>query len=109
MKIYFEDGRLTQSSDVPDFNFMIDAGWGVSQNENSLDNILKIVPDCVIYTNSLVALHNRYCWNPSLRIPELYLRAGENKAFTRVDHLTDRELREGHNLMALYRNGGFRT
>lgn len=107
MRIYFEDGRLICTSDVPDFNFMVDAGWGVQNNQSAMDLYLKLVPDCTIYTNSLVALSNRYCWNSELGVPELYLRAGEDKIFTRVDALTDRELREGHNLMALYRNGGF--
>ena len=107
MKVYFEDGRLVHSSDVPDFNFMIDAGMGVTQNESALNLYSNLTPDCAIYTNSLVALNNKYCWNDDLKVPELYLRAGENNEFTRVDQLTDRELREGHNLMALYRNGDF--
>lgn len=107
MKIYFEDGYLVLGRHAPDFNFVVDAQAGYSSNESYLNFLHKYVPDCAIYTNSLVAISNSYCWNDELKVPELYLRAGENNEFKRVDELTDRELRCGHNLLALFRNNGF--
>lgn len=107
MKIYFEDGHLVLGRYAPDFNFVVDAEHGYSNNKKYLDFLQNTVPDCSVYTNSLVALDNRYCWNDALRVPGLYLRAGEENEFKRVDELTDKELREGHNLLALFCNGGF--
>lgn len=109
MKIYFEDGRLK------DFNLLtfkfdgkIDAKDGCSDNINSLNEWFAHSPKTsVIYTNSIIALDNKYCWNADLKIPELYIRAGENYEFVRIDKLTDRELREAHNLMHMYLSGCF--
>lgn len=106
MKIFFEDGYIVLGRHAPVFNFVVDAGHGYSNNERYLDFLQDTVQDCAVYTNSLVALNNKYCWNSDLKVPELYLRNKDN-IFTRVDDLTDRELREGHNLLALFRNGAF--
>lgn len=110
MKIYFEDGRMftANTHGVPRYDFTISGRNGYSQNKMALDAILaEQNPNYVVYTNSLIALNNRYCWNNDLKVPELYLRAGDDNEFTRVDELTDRELREGHNIRALFENGGF--
>lgn len=109
MRIYFEDRHLVFGQNVPDFDFIVDARCGYSQNKLILDSMLsRSDENYAVYTNSLVALDNRYCWNRELGVPELYLRSGENNKFTRVDELTDRELIAGHNLLSLFRNGEFR-
>lgn len=110
MIIFFEDGRLRDSSLLPfDYEYEIDAKDGYSSNLEELNNIKEITTSSdIIYTNSLVALDNRYCWNVRLGVPELYIRAGENQEFVRVDKLTNKELREAHNLFKMYKNGEFK-
>ena len=108
MKIYFEDGEMAFSY-LPFAHTAcrIDAKYGYSKNSADLDFLSCYQPDTIVYTNSLLALDNKYCWNKELKVPELYIRAGEHMVFTRVDKLTTRELRQGHNLMKLYMNGEF--
>ena len=103
MKIYFEDGALITSSGLPfEYECRIDARSGYSANRSDLDSIKHFNPNKIIYTNSLVALSNEYAWNEELQVPELYIRAGEHMVFTRIDELTTRELKQGHNLMKMY-------
>ena len=107
MKIYFEDGYLVLGRYAPDFNFVVDAGHGATNNERYLEALLEKTPDCSVYTNSVVAVHNHYCWNNELGVPELYIRREHNGDWFRVDQLTNRELREGHNLAKMYWSGEF--
>ena len=114
MKIYFEDGPLEDVSQLPfKPNLIISADDGISSNFNALDFEMHrkcdgvITDDYVIYTNSIAAFRNQYAWNEQLQVPEIYIRAGENQSFTRIDELTERVLREGHNLAHLYVAGEF--
>lgn len=108
MKIYFEDGELRAPFQLPFSDYYkVDASRGYSENQQKLDAIKQDVYNATIYTNSLVALDNEYCWNKELEVPELYIRAGEHMVFTRVDNLTTRQLKEGHNLMKMYMAGEF--
>lgn len=109
IKIYFEDDYLVPFDQIPKCDFVLNAGAGIHRNEAELDMIYLSHPICSLYTNSFVALSSEYCWNYELQVPELYLRAGPNREFTRVDHLTDKELRVCHNLLSLYRKGAFNT
>lgn len=108
MKIYFEDDMLREPHQLPiqDF-YKIDAAKGYNYNIRILEMIQNHNPDAIIYTNQITALSNKYCWNKELGVPELYIRAGEHMVFTRVDNLTTRQLRKGHNLMKLYMAGEF--
>ena len=108
MKIYFEDGELVSSGCLPiDHYVVVNASSGVSTNINVLDDIKEHNPNAVVYTNSIFAFSNIYAWNEELKVPEIYIRAGEHMTFTRIDELTDRELREGHNLARMYIAGVF--
>ena len=104
MKIYFEDGELLSwIRSIPEKpTIEIDAGDGPTRNQKDLDLQRIYRPDAIIYTNSLVALSNEYAWNEELKVPEIYIRAGEHMVFTRIDELTTRQLREDHNLMKMY-------
>ena len=109
MKIYFEDGHLeTDLSFISvEVDSIVDASAGVSSNINMLNNLMRNNPNRVVYTNSIFALSNMYAWNKELRVPEVYIRIGDSVMFTRIDKLTNRELKEGHNLAKLYIAGEF--
>ena len=113
MKIYFEDGKLVSTNRLPiiKVDFTVDATYGVSDTINILDELKQIETEdgesLVIYTNSIFAFSNRYAWNEKLKVPEIYIRAGQHMAFKRIDELTARELKEGHNLAKMYVSGEF--
>ena len=110
MKIYFEDGPLVSSGYVPmDSYIIIEAASGVSENIKVLDRIKETEPYATIYTNSIFAFSNDYAWNEELKVPEVYIRAGEHMIFTRIDKLTTKELRRIHNLAKMYIAGTFDT
>lgn len=108
MKIYFEDGELVSSGYLPiDRYIVVNAACGVTLNIRVLDDIKECEPNATIYTNSIFAFSNEYAWNEELNVPEIYIRAGEHMVFTRIDKLTARELRRGHNLAHMYIAGEF--
>ena len=108
MKIYFEDGVLQFSQTLPfEYEHRIDGQYGYSSNKNDLDYLLNFKPSAIVYTNSLVALNSKYAWNTELGVPELYIRVGEHDLFMRIDKLTNRELKQAHNLEKLYISGEF--
>lgn len=106
MKIYFEDGRLNITSMPCDKHYhMVDATDGFSRCFNEL-LYLKSTDDSVsVYTNFIAALHNQFAWNKELKTPEIYLR--RFNGWVRIDELTDRELREGHNIEKMWITGAF--
>ncbi len=109
MKIYFEDGRLVTSGYLPfAYHYAIDAKYGISSNMAQLDTLRECEPNTTVYTNSIFAFSNEYAWNEELKVPEIYIRAGEHMVFTRIDKLTARELRQGHNLAHMYVAGEFK-
>lgn len=108
MKIYFEDGEIKSHTEIPfEVDSVIQAGLGVNQNIDMLDALMNWNPSATIYTNSIFAFNNMYAWNEALRVPEVFIRAGSDKVFTRIDKLTNRELRQGHNLAKMYVSGEF--
>lgn len=108
MKIYFEDGKLVNLKRLPVIpDYVVDASDGVSENINLLSNLYSNNHDCVIYTNSIFAFSNRYAWNENLKLPEIFIRDNLHGLFTNITNLTNRELREGHNLGKMYVNGEF--
>lgn len=108
MKIYFEDGELVSSRYLPITSYtIVQAGTGVRNNINTLDLIKESNPNEIIYTNSIFAFSNEYAWNEELKVPEIYIRAGVHMEFIRIDKLTKKELRRGHNLAKMYISGEF--
>lgn len=106
MKIYFEDGELIKENIPCDCNNVIDARWGFSYCVDVLERIKRYAYNYNVYTNSIISLDNRYAWNKELEVPEIYIR-NKDGVFTRIDKLTDRWLREGHNIMKMYIAGEF--
>ena len=107
MKIYFEDGKLKINPCVLDkIDLVLDAMNGYSYCDHLLYELKQINYKAVVYTNVITALNNCYAWNKELRTPEIYIR-NEDGEFTRIDMLTARELREGHNIMKMYISGEF--
>ena len=111
MKIYFEDGRLMDIAEInSDIGYiMIDAYYGFT---HCYDKLMKYKDDeklsginIPIYTNFSAALNNKFAWNKELQVPEIYLRKNGN--WVRIDELTDRELREGHNIEKMWITGAF--
>ena len=108
MKIYFEDSELRSPFQLPFSDYYkVDASKGYSENEQKLESIRAEDYNATVYTNQIAALQTKYCWNKELKVPELYIRAGEHMIFTRIDQCTDRELKYAHNLMHMYMNGIF--
>lgn len=111
MKIYFEDGLLKwddYSKFIDDYDYVVrvNAMEGPNMCIKFLDHFKGKYPDCTIYTNSIFAFSNKYAWNSRLKIPEIYIR-DENDEWTRIDELTNRELKQGHNLAKMYIAGEF--
>lgn len=109
MKIYFEDGQLLPQRILPfKYDHKIDAAEGYSFCEDALEYLRINEPDSVVYTNTIAALCHTYAWNEDCGVFEIYMRCGEDKAFHRIDELTQRELREPHNIMKMYMANEFR-
>ena len=113
MKIFFENGKLTYTKflELPVKNkkyvAIVDAKEGFAENKKHIEYYLKEKKEGGgIYTNSLVALSNIYCWNEEDQTPDLYLRDAKGE-WKRCQELTEKEIRYGHNLEHLYCNGVF--
>ena len=107
MKIYFEDGELVSSGYLPiDRYIVVNAGSGVHTNINVLNDIKEHNPNAVVYTNSILAFDNKYAWNEELKLPELYIRAGEYGIFTRIDKIYP-NIRKVNNLAKMWLAGMF--
>lgn len=108
MKIYFEDGRLVDLKRLPIVpDYVIEASDGVSENINFLHNLSLNNQDCIVYTNSILALDNRWGWNDQLHVPEIFLRDNEHGCFMNITAFTNRQIKQGHNLARMYISGEF--
>ena len=110
MKILFYDGDIrwwSRPTGFPNYNRM-NASWGYTDNIKTLDLYLeKLGEDTVILTNSLVALDHRYGWNKKEHHTDIYFYVKSKRDFVRCDELTEKEIREGHNIMKMFMNGVF--
>ena len=107
MILYFEDGHLSDTPQIGTLNYYsVDAGEGFTSCQKRLNYIQKECPNnAVVYSNSVYALSNYYCWNNETKRPEIYMR--KNGKWTHILALTDRDIRRAHNLEKLYVNGAF--
>lgn len=109
MIIYFEDGYMRfpyMPTDIRGAYHTVYAAAGYFACVQQLDKILETDdPLCSVYTNSIAALHNKYCWDDIYGCL-LYLRDKYGKWCPAAD-FTHRELRQPHNFMHLYQAGEF--
>lgn len=111
MIIYFEDDSITNGcmySETGEEFIKVDAGDGYTANYIRLLAIEKKRDfNTQVYTNSIVALSGRWCWDEENRIPQLFLR-NQNNEWKNITRFTNRELRQEHDLAKLYINGEFK-
>ena len=112
LKIYFEDSRL-YNTDTLSFepDYVVDASLGVTHSLNYLNNLDELSrmrnKDFILYTNSILALSNRYAWNEKTNSSEIYIRRWKDEDFININDLTNREIRYAHNIAKMYINGEF--
>ena len=110
MIVYFEDGPITNDSifsETGEELIKVDAGMGYSHCHKKLRYIKDNCPsDTNVYTNSLDAFSNFWCWNNEKKMPMIYVR-NKNGEWTLICELTNRELRYGLALEKLYVSGEF--
>jgi hypothetical protein len=112
MIIYFADGDIMNdvmysTNDRDKEMIKVDAGMGYSYCRRKLRWIDENFPfDTEVFTNSLDAFSNFWCWNEEKKTPMIYIRNEDGK-WTLISELTDRELRRGLVLAKLYANGEF--
>lgn len=110
MIVYFEDGWLNHHRALLETGedlIEIDAGMGFGNCRKKLRYIKDNCPfDTKVYTNSLDAFSNFWCWDDEKKMPMIYIR-DKNDRWKLIWEMTDRELRIAHNLEKLYVNGAF--
>ena len=110
MIVYFEDGTLAPfkvSLELGEHFFTVDARIGYSGCRKMLRHIQNNYPfNTKVYTNSLDAFSNFWCWDDEKKMPMIYIRNKNNK-WKLIQEMTDKELRIAHNLEKMYVNGVF--
>lgn len=110
MIVYFEDGKLNLCKavlEIGELPFEVDAGMGYSDCRRNLRWIKDTQPfNAKVYTNSLDAFSNFWCWDDEKKIPMIHIRDRSGK-WRLISDMTDKELRMAHNLEKLYVNGIF--
>ena len=109
MKILFYDGDVRQwcrPATIRHYN-TLDAAYGPSNNIEQLEWVRLKYYDCILLTNSLVSLNHKYGWNKKENHTDIYFYVESKHDFVRCDELTEREIREGHNIMKMFLNGEF--
>lgn len=107
MKIYFEDGQLSNPH-LYDIEYVkIDARYGLTYCTNLLwecdDKKVE-----AIYTNCIDCLTATFSWNFKTNSPDIFLRHPKTTEWTSIDKFHS-GLRISQNIPAMYRAGCFRT
>lgn len=110
MVIYFEDGSIANESmysATGEELIKVDAANGYTANYNKLVAIEKEKDfNTAIYTNSLVALSNRWCWDEENKTPYLYIRNKDGE-WESATHFAYSNIRYANNLAKMYVGGLF--
>ena len=117
MKVYFYDGVLEDAfvmecfpEDADAQIFHVDARYGPKKNMKKLKtlaNIEQYGSPVYVLTNSLLALSHTYGWDEEGNHTNIYLWVEDLDKYVRIDNLTDREIRQGHNIAKMYLAGTF--
>lgn len=87
--------------------YVIGAGDGVEANVTLMEKLCKDSARWNVLTNQIVLLDHKYCWDEAFAIPErAYIFEPMQEKFYHIQELTDKEIRECHNIMRMYLNGG---
>lgn len=87
--------------------YVIGAGDGVEANVTLMEKLWKDSARWNVLTNQIVLLDNKYCWDETFAVPErAYIFEPMQEKFYHIQELTDKEIRECHNIMRMYLNGG---
>ena len=116
MKVLFYDGNLdTQYVAINVLNeatkvagkqySTVNASDGPSANRKQ---ICLMNYDDAILTNSLIALGHWCGWNEDENHTDIYLWVDKLHTFKRIDELTEKEIRNAHNIEKMYLAGEFR-
>ena len=110
MIVYFEDDFLSQYGaflTIGEDIILVDAKNGYSNCRKKLRYIKDNCPfNTKVYTNSLDAFSNFWCWDGEKKTPMIYIRNQKGK-WTLIQEMTDKELHMAHNLEKMYVNGAF--
>ena len=110
MIVFFEDGPIANKTlviDGQEILIKVDAGDGFTNCLNKFIAITNKLPfNTMVYTNSLDAFSNSWCWDDVKKIPMIYIR-DKTHEWKLISDCTTRKLRRAQNLEKMYVNGIF--
>lgn len=88
--------------------YVINASDGYSFNIRLADHLKDDRTKWNILTNQVELLSHTYCWNAAFAVPERgYVYDFKTGRFLNLQDLTEKELREAHNIVKMYISGAF--
>ena len=103
MKVYFEDGVLSNPPKDKGNVLTVDAGNGPTYCFELLSTAKS--SNASVYTNFVNALDGKYSWNYKSNHSDIYFR--RNGKWVEAQKCTDRQLRGSLNFLKLYVGGEF--
>ena len=83
----------------------ISAADGPTMVMNWMDDYYDVRPNGAVITNSIIALNNTYAWNEETNSCDIWF--WKNGEWVNIQDTTQREIRQGHNIMHMYLNDAF--
>ena len=112
MRVYFVDGCVSKKDGIPNIPqhsyYIVDAVQGYSACVSKINFLNSSIPNCSILTNFVEALDSDVCYNKETCTFDTYLISSSDGKWHNIQEFTSRELRYGHNIASLYKNGEFR-
>lgn len=85
--------------------YIIDAACGISRGKRYAEQLEQSHPDSFVLTNQIVLLSNEYAWKDNQC--KAYLWHHDDAEFINLQDLTDKDIRNAHNLSKMYIAGSF--